>query len=463
LDERARESDVSDSLAELKRILADEPQIEYVDAVFFDLCGYPRGKRYRAAEASKIFTDGVLVPRPTYVLDVRGMSLDPMGYGFIDGDPDAPLRPIGGTLASTSWSGGKVAQVLVSLEEHDDGGMLFDPRNILARVLRRFSELDLMPVVAFELEFYLIESKCDSEGRPVPARLAGRGLEAGRRDNGQLYCLDRLDGHESLFPDIMETCERMQVPTTVVMSEFARGQFEITFEHISDPLRAADHCSLFRQIVKRVAARHGCDATFLGKPFPDQTGNGMHIHMSLLDRDGQNVFADATPEGSKQLSQAIAGLLAVQFDSTAVYAPNINSYRRYTAKACVPITRTWAVNNRSVAVRIPAGHVQNRRFEHRAACADANPYLVLATVLAGVHHGIVNQLDPGAPSFGNACQEVDPDFPGEWLEAIGRFRESALLKEYLGEDYVETYAEAKRLERVSYLEQVPKEEFEWYL
>jgi glutamine synthetase len=129
----------------------------------------------------------------------------------------------------------------------------------------------------------------------------------------------------------------------------------------------------------------------------------------------------------------------------------------------MPITRTWAVNNRSVAVRIPAGDAQNRRFEHRAACADANPYLVLASVLAGVHHGIVNQLDPGAPSFGNACQEVDPDFPGEWLEAIGRFRDSVLLKDYLGADYVETYAEAKRLERVTYLEQVPKEEFEWYL
>jgi glutamine synthetase len=454
---------MGNSALELERFLEASPDIEYVDAVFFDLCGYPRGKRYPVAEASKIFTDGVLVPRPTYVLDVRGMSLDPMGYGFIDGDPDAPLRPVAGTLSPTGWSEGKVAQVLVSLEEQDDGGMLFDPRNILARVLRRFSELELTPVVAFELEFYLIESERDANGGPIPARLTTEGSEAGRRDNGQLYCLDRLDGHGSLFPDIMETCQKMGIPATVVMSEFARGQFEITFKHISDPLRAADHCSLFRQIVKRLANRHGCDATFLGKPFLDQTGNGMHIHMSLLDRDGENVFADAALEGSKLLSQAIAGLLAVQFDSTAVYAPNINSYRRYTAKACVPITQTWAVNNRSVAVRIPAGDAKDRRFEHRAGCADANPYLVLASVLAGVHHGIVSQLDPGPPAFGNACQEIDPGFPCEWQEAIERLRASELLKQYMGSEYVETYAEAKRLERVSYLAQVSREEFDWYL
>jgi glutamine synthetase len=261
----------------------------------------------------------------------------------------------------------------------------------------------------------------------------------------------------------MKTCQQMGVPTTVAMSEFARGQFEITFKHVADPLRAADHCSLFRQIVKRVAARHDCSATFMGKPFGDQTGNGMHIHMSLLDQNGENVFADADPAGSKLLSQAVAGLLAVQFDSMAVYAPNVNSYRRYAPMACVPITRSWAVNNRSVAVRIPAGDEANRRFEHRGACADANPYLTLASVLAGVHHGIVDQLDPGPPSFGNACQERDPDFPIEWLEAITRFGQSELLKRYMGSDYVETYAEAKRLERLTYLEEVPKEEFDWYL
>jgi glutamine synthetase len=454
---------VSQSKAELERFLEASPEIEYVDAVFFDLCGYPRGKRYAVAEAGKIFTDGVLVPRPTYVLAVQGNCLDPMGYGFIDGDPDAALRPVAGTLAATSWSDGKVAQVLVALEEEDDGGMLFDPRNILARVMRRFAELDLRPVVAFELEFYLIEKERDADGRPVIAALTGGGSEPARRDNGQLYCLDRLDGHGSLFPEIMETCRAMGVPTTVAMSEFAPGQFEITFKHVDDPLRAADHCSLFRQIVKRVANRHGCDATFLGKPFLGQTGNGMHLHMSLLDRDGENVFADAAQEGSKLLSQAIAGLLEVQFDATALYAPNVNSYRRYEPMACVPITRTWAVNNRSVAVRIPAGEAADRRFEHRAACADANAYLVLASVLAGVHHGIVNQLDPGPPSSGNACQELDPGFPNEWPQAIELFRNSELLKQYMGEDYVQTYAEAKRLERLDYLAQMPKEEFDWYL
>jgi len=313
--------------------------------------------------------------------------------------------------------------------------------------------------VAFELEFYLIASSTDSEAAPTPAPLTDQG----REDDQQLYCLERLDGHDALLTEIVAACEEMGVPTSVLMSEFACGQYEITLKHVADPLRAADHCCLFRQIVKRLARKHGCRATFLAKPFLDQTGSGMHVHMSLLDRDGDNVFSDAAPEGSKLLQQAIAGLLELQFDAMAIYAPNVNSYRRYTAYACVPVTRTWAANNRSVAVRIPAGGEANRRFEHRVACADANAYLVLASVLAGVYHGISNQLDPGAPSFGDACQEIDPEFPSEWSLAIDRFRKSDLLKQYLGERYVEAYAEAKRLERAAYLARIPKEEFEWYL
>jgi glutamine synthetase len=444
---------------ELQRLRKDQPGIEYVDAVFFDLCGYPRGKRYPIAEADKIFSDGVLVPGPTFLLDPRGMSLNPLGYGYSDGDPDSALRPIAGTLAPTRWSGGKGAQVLTVLDEQDDGGMIFDPRNVLARTLQHLSESGLTPVVAFELEFYLLASPSGSGQAPVPAPLTALG----REDDRQLYCLERLDGHEDLLTEIVAACAEMGVPTSVVMSEFARGQYEITLKHIADPLRAADHCSLFRQIVKRLAGKHGCGATFLAKPFLDQTGSGMHVHMSLLDRDGNNVFSDVAPEGSKELQQAIAGLLEIQFDGMALYAPNVNSYRRYTPYACVPVTRTWAANNRSVAVRIPAGKESDRRFEHRIACADANPYLVLASVLAGVHHGISNQLDPGPPSSGDACQQVDPELPDEWSSAIERFSASDLLKRYLGERYVEAYAEAKRLERRAYLAQIPKEEFDWYL
>jgi glutamine synthetase len=450
---------MSNRVEELERFREDHPQVEYVDTVFFDLCGYPRGKRYPIAEAEKIFSDGVLVPAPTFLLDPRGASLNPLGYGYTDGDPDTALRPIEGTLAPTRWSGGRGSQVLMVLDERDESGMLFDPRNVLARSLRHLDEFGLKPVVAFELEFYLIASPSESGAAPTPAQLSDHG----RADDRQLYCLERLDGHDKLLSEIIAACSEMGVPTSVLMSEFACGQYEITLKHVTDPLRAADHCCLFRQIVKRLARKHGCAATFLGKPFLDQTGSGMHIHMSLLDRDGHNVFSDVAPEGSKLLQQAIAGLLELQFDATAIYAPNVNSYRRYVAYACVPVTRTWAANNRSVAVRIPAGSETNRRFEHRVACADANPYLVLASVLAGVHHGISKQLDPGAPSFGDACQQIDPDFPTEWSTAIDRMAGSDLLKQYLGERYVEAYAEAKRLERAAFRAQIPKEEFDWYL
>lgn len=451
---------MAERIRELEALRAAHPGVQYVDAVLFDLCGYPRGKRYPIDQAHKIFSEGVLVPGPVFLLDASGVSHNPCGYGFHDGDPDFPLRPIPGTLAPTRWSDGRGAQVLMQLEEADDGAsMIFDPRNVLARTLRRLSELGLQPVVAFELEFYLIARERDAEGRPIPAPLTG----ADHVDDGQVFCFERLDGHEALLSEIEAANREMGVPASVAISEYAPGQYEITLMHVADALRAADHCSLFRQIVRRMAQKHGLRATFLGKPFPAETGSGMHIHLSLLDRNGANVFADPAAEGSKQLQQAIGGLLALQFDATAIYAPNINSYRRYEPYASVPITRTWGANNRSAAVRIPAGSAENRRFEHRAACADANPYLVLATVLAGVHHGISEQLDPGPPVTGNACQERDPTFPREWPHALDRLADSALLKRYLGEAYVAAYTETKRLEREAYLQRIPKLEFDHYL
>jgi glutamine synthetase len=451
---------VTERFPELEALRTSCPGVRYLDAALFDLCGYPRGKRYPIDQAHNIFSNGVLVPGPVYLLDATGVSHNPCGYGFHDGDPDFPLRPIAGTLAPTRWSDGRGAQVLMRLEETDDGAsMLFDPRNVLARALRPLAELGLQPVVAFELEFYLIAKQRDAEGRPVPAPLSGTD----RADDGQVFCFERLDGHEALLGEIEAANREMGVPASVTISEYAPGQYEITLTHVADALRAADHCSLFRQIVRRMAQKHGLQATFLGRPFPDQTGSGMHIHLSLLDRDGTNIFADPAPEGSKQLQQAIAGLLALQFDAMAIYAPNVNSYRRYEPYASVPITRTWGANNRSAAVRIPAGGQENRRFEHRAACADANPYLVLASILAGVHHGISDQLDPGPPVTANACQERDPAFPREWREALDRMASSALLGRYLGDTYVAAYVEAKRLEREAYLQRIPKQEFDQYL
>ena len=258
------------------------------------------------------------------------------------------------------------------------------------------------------------------------------------------------------------------MPASVATNEFAPGQYEINLHHVEDPLMAADHCALLRNLVQRIALRHGMgshgmEATFMAKPFLPLTGNGMHVHLSLLDKTGRNVFDDGSELGSESLRHAVGGIMETMSPGMAVYEPNINAFRRFAPNQFVPVTRSWGANNRSVAFRIPTGESNNRRIEHRMASADANPYLVLATVLAGLHHGITHKLEPGEPTSENACGTIDPDLPTSWEAALDRTQSSELMAEYLTQEAVELYCETKRGEMEMFLDHVSPREYEWYL
>ena len=224
-------------------------------------------------------------------------------------------------------------------------------------------------------------------------------------------------------------------------------------------MTGADHCSLLRNLVKRVALSHEMEATFMAKPFAQLTGNGMHVHLSLLDEDGKNVFNDGSELGSETLAHAVGGMMETTSTAMAIYSPHVNAFRRFEPNLFVPVTRSWGPNNRSVAFRIPTGESKSRRFEHRMASADANPYLVLA----GVHHGITNQLDPGGPTRENACDVIDPDLPLSWEAAIDRAQSSALMIEYLTKECIELYCETKRGEMKTLQSHISEREYEWYL
>lgn len=458
--------DTSENLpSEAASFLAAYPDTAFIDVIYADLCGIVRGKRYPMSMFAKLMTDGLAVPGSVFLLDATGENHDPHGMGFSDGDPDSLAKIIPGTLKPVPWAAQPTGQVMVTFEQADATPYPFDPRNVLAKVAARLAELKLRPVVAFELEFYLI----DRERRGTQAPQPPISPNSGRRMAGtQVYGMAELDVFADLMSEIVDTCALQGIECGAITKEYAPGQFEINLHHIADPLLAADQCVMFKRIVRALALKHGVEATFMAKPYPDATGSGLHLHCSLLDETGANVFSESPDETSSAalalpLRQAIAGILELMPACMAVFAPNVNSFRRFRPDIFVPITRSWAAENRSVALRIPTGDRKARRIEHRIAGADANPYLVLATMLAGVHHGIADRLEAPPPSEGNAGSAYDDALafrPRDSLEAMAG---PSALGRYFGEEFVAAYVACKLTELDKFESIVSPAEYEWYL
>ncbi|MCB1366156.1 MAG: glutamine synthetase [Rhodobacteraceae bacterium] len=447
---------------DLKAFLKDHPGIEYLDALVIDLCGNAIGKRLPISQAEKILAAGTPVCGAMQLVDVMGNTADPMGHGFSDGDPDALARPLAGTLAPVPWSLGRRAQVLCELTDavtgkpHDH-----DPRRVLTLVAERFTGLGLRPVLALELEFYLIDLSRDETGAPIPCAspLTGR-----RERQGQVLSMAKLEEYEPVIRTMQDAAAAQNLPVSTVISEYGAGQFEINLEHQADPAHAADHAALLRRAVKATARQMGFDATFMSKPFPGLSGNGLHLHLSLQDGDGNNIFDPARPDGEARLGHAVAGLQATLPEAMAIFAPNLNTYRRFRPDEFTPVTRDWGENNRSVAFRLPpVSDGAARRLEHRVSGAEANPYLVTAAVLAGVLHGLENRLDPGAKHTGNAGAAVDETLPLTLWDALAALEGATILPEYLGAEYCALYHAVKSAEFADFMDEISPREYRWYL
>jgi glutamine synthetase len=447
--------------AELDLYLDRHPATRFVDAILFDLCGTAIGKRLPVRDAAKLWSSGVAFCAGITTLDALGACWDVNGIGFSDGDPDATSYPVPGTLVPVPWAEVPTAQVLIATAPPVDAGhWWFDPRAILASVVARFADLGLKPVVANELEFYFVDPRRDEKGRVAPARplRQGRAPEAPR-----VLAFDKLDEWAGLLAEIDAACDAQGVPAGAATAEYGGAQFEVNLAHTDDPVLACDHALMLRRIVKGVAARHGLEATFMSKPFAEQSGSGLHIHASLVDADGRNAFDETRTDGDRVLGHAIAGLQATTYDAMAIFAPNLNAYRRFAPNQFVPVNTSWGFNNRSVSFRVPMGGGAARRIEHRIAGAEANPYLVMAAMLAGLHHGLANQLDPTPPSTGNAGEEADPDMPLRLWTALDRLEGSTVMADYLGPRYPAAYAAIKRSEFEAFMSDVLPREYDWYL
>jgi glutamine synthetase len=330
-------------------------------------------------------------------------------------------------------------------------------------VLDRFADDGLTPVVACELEYYLVEQHRGPAGELMPAR----SMQTGERPQGiQVYGLPELEAYAPFLRELWDVCDTLGVPLEGAISEFAPGQVELTLKHKPDALRAADDAVLYKRAAKGVALRHGCEATFMAKPWADKAGNGFHVHVSFNDAAGSNLCAAEDPEGSDLLRHAIGGMKALMADCMAILAPNANSYRRFKANSYAPVAPTWGVNNRTVSLRVPAGPPPTRHVEHRVAGADANPYLVLAVLLACAHHGITNRIDPGPAVVGDgyaAAAKEKIRLPTDWYAAVNLFEASEVLRDYLGARFVEMFVSVKRTEQARFAEVVTQLDYDWYL
>ena len=445
---------------DLERFLTEHPEIRFFDAFVNDLNTIERGKRIDRAGIAGVFKRGMPLPGSMYALDIEGGTIEDSGLGFSDGDADRPCMPIPGSLVPVPWSKDGIAQVQLTMLDHDGTPFFGDPRHLLAHVLARFARLALTPVVAIEYEFYLVDVERDANGQPQPPRVP---LTGRREFRTQINSMADLNEYSPLLAEIDRVCRLQDVPTTSALAEYGPGQYEVNLAHSPDSMQVCDQALRFKRAVKSVARAHGCDATFLPKPYRDQAGSGLHIHVSLLDSAGRNIFAAANPLESALLLHVIGGTLATLADGMALCAPGPNSYRRFRSEAYVPLHPTWSINNRGSAIRVPASDADNLRIEHRLAGADANPYLVLAWVLAGMLHGLENRIEPPAVLTGNAyIQDGDP-LPTNWPAAIDRFSTSAFARETFGDKFVHLYSTVKRAEAQEFNSHITPLEIARYL
>ncbi len=436
------------------------PQVRYVDLLLADQMGIPRGKRVTIDELEAMHTTGLLLPASMFALDVLGGTVQCTGLGFDEGDADRACLPIPGTLVPVPWLGPQVAQMQVTMYDHDRSPFYGDPRHALGRVVARFGELGLTPVMAVELEFYLVDRERTAAGHAQPPRqpLTGR-----REHKTQINSMQEMNEYSTVLSAIDAAAREQGLPTGTVLAEYGPGQFEVNLHHVPDALLACDHAIRLKRLVKGVALQFGFEATFMPKPYRDHAGSGAHLHISLVDAQGRNVFAADDPQGSVELRHAIGGLAATMNDAMAICAPTANSYRRFQPEAYVPLNPSWSVNNRGVAFRVPHGPPDSRRVEHRVAGADANPYLLAAIVLAGMHLGLTRRLDPGPVLAGNAYRDTACTIPLSWPEALGVFERSEFAKEYLGERFARLYAQTRRGEMMDFSAHVPAIDYDWYL
>ncbi|GAB4214854.1 MAG: glutamine synthetase family protein [Rhodoferax sp.] len=420
------------------------PDVREVECLFADVTGFPRGKVIPAAKF--LAGESLRICQAIPMQAVTGeYSYDPI---FPDADPDIALVPDLGTLRSAPWASRPRAVCIHDGRELDGTPCGFVPRCVLQRVLSQYHAQGLTPVVAPEIEFYLFSPHSD------PTRVfEAPSLPGGRREVGQsAFSLDVRQALSPFWDALNDACTSLGLRTDTWIHEVGPSQFEINLQH-GDALAVADQAFLFKHCVRELALAHGLNAVFMAKPLAGAPGSSMHLHQSVLDTQGRNVFSLPDGTDSPALRHYIAGLQALGPELMALWAPNINSYRRFLRGSQAPIQMSWGADNRTTALRIPNSTAVARRVENRVPGADANPYLAIAASLAAGLWGLNQGQQPDEPLTGNGYDSAH-SLPRDFAESLHLLECSAQVQQALGADFVQGYCAVKRLELAHYAQEI---------
>ena len=372
---RAKDQPSAEQQQSSLKLWLKERRITEVECLVPDLTGNARGKIIPATKFSHDY--GTRLPEGIFATTVTGEHPDEYDQLVSPSDSDMYLRPDPDTVRMVPWASDPTAQIIHDCYTRDGRPHDLAPRNVLRRVLALYDELGLRPVVAPELEFFLVQKNTDPDFPLLPP--AGR---SGRPETArQSYSIDAVNEFDPILDLMYDYAETMELDLDTLIHESGAGQLEVNFEH-KDALSRADHVFLFKRSIREAALRHGIYATFLAKPMENEPGSAMHIHQSLLDADGENVFAgDKAGQNSTLFMHYLGGLQKYVPAAMPFFAPNVNSYRRLAIGQVAPINVQWGYDNRTCGLRVPMDSRENTRDESRFAGSDANPYLALAATL----------------------------------------------------------------------------------
>lgn len=408
--------------------------IDDVEAFVPDMAGAARGKVLPAAK----FGSGELkLPEGIFAQTVSGEYVD--NKDNVE-DRDMLLRPDPDTLRPVPWAADPTASVFLDCVNRDGDPVETSPRHVLRMVLDLYEEKGWRPVVAPEVEFYLINPHSDANEEVEPPE----GRLGWTETSKQPYSIDSMNDFEPFMNDVYAYCEVQNILIDTLSQEMGPAQFELNFLH-GDAIDLADQVFLFKRTVREAAIAHEMHATFLARPMSEEAGSALHMHQSVVDADGNNIFSDAKGKPSDLFSAYIGGLQKYMPQALLLFAPYPNSYRRFLSYDAAPVNLGWAIDNRTVGLRVPDSEPEARRVENRLAGSDVNPYLVLAGTLACGYLGMLEGTKPDAPIEGSAY-DLPFNLHRYMYEAIDAFEASDAMRSTLGNKFVDIYTEIKKHE-----------------
>jgi glutamine synthetase len=431
-------------------------RITEVECLVPDMTGIARGKIIPAAKFSHDY--GTRLPEGIFVTTVTGDYPDEYYDLVRPSDSDMFLRPDPDSVRMVPWASDPTAQIIHDCFTADGLAHELAPRSVLRRVLALYEAADLKPIVAPELEFFLVQKNTDPDFPLQPP--AGR---SGRPETArQSYSIDAVNEFDPILDLMYDYAEAMELDVDTLIHESGAAQLEVNFQH-ADPMSRADQVFLFKRTMREAALRHGIYATFLAKPMENEPGSSMHIHQSLLDGQGRNVFAGAgAGEHSRLFRHYLGGLQKYVPMAMPFFAPNVNSYRRLALGEVAPVNVQWGFDNRTCGLRVPLDTPENTRVESRFAGSDANPYLAMAATLACGWLGIQEKLEPTEPLAGSA-QDLGYGLPRSLEESLDKLAACQPLQALLGGRFVEAYIAVKRKEYQTYFRVISSWEREFLL